>query len=81
MCDHLGLGINAAPNEHSSDPPLFGGWSTVMSHPAELLAGNHRIHALKEFLKQRKIADKSDRWWVCGQLKLNTETRRQLHST
>jgi len=63
MCDHLG--INAAPNDHSGDPPFFEGWSTVASHPAELLAGNHRIHALEEFLKQRKITDKSDRWWVC----------------
>jgi len=63
MCDHLG--IDAAPNDDSSDPPFFEGWSTITSSSAELLAGNHRIHALKAFLEQRKITDKGDRWWVC----------------
>lgn len=29
------------------------------------MAGNHRIHALEAYLKQRKITDKSERWWVC----------------
>jgi hypothetical protein len=63
MCDHLG--IDSAPNDHNADPPFFEGWSAVTSSPAELLAGNHRIHALKEFLQRRKITDRSDRWWVC----------------
>jgi hypothetical protein len=63
MCDHLG--IDAGPNDHSTDPPHFEGWSTLTSSSAELLAGNHRINALKEFLKQRKITDKDERWWVC----------------
>jgi hypothetical protein len=63
MCDHLG--IDVAPNNHSGDPPFFESWSAVTSSPAELLAGNHRIHALKEFLDRRKITNKSDRWWIC----------------
>jgi hypothetical protein len=63
MCDHLG--IDADPNDHSSDLPFFEGWSTLTSSSAELLAGNHRINALREFLKQRKITDKDERWWVC----------------
>jgi hypothetical protein len=63
ICDHLG--IDVTPNDHSTDPPFFEGWSAFTSSPAELLAGNHRIHALKEFLKQRKITDKNERWWVC----------------
>jgi hypothetical protein len=37
MCDHLG--IDADPNDHSSDPPFFEGWSTLTSSSAELLAG------------------------------------------
>ena len=64
MCDRLG--VDATPNDSSgANPPYFEGWSSFTSCPAELLAGNHRVHALGEFLKQRKIADKSDRWWVC----------------
>jgi hypothetical protein len=60
MCDRLG--IDATPNDHSTDPSSFEGWSTFTSSSAELLAGNHRIYALEAFLKQRKITDESKRW-------------------
>jgi hypothetical protein len=42
----------------------FMDWMLVNGRPAELMAGNHRMEALKEHLKQLKSAD-DERWWIC----------------
>ena len=42
-------------------PPCFGDWEKVTGCKAELLAGNHRVEALKELLKESAA---SERWWT-----------------
>jgi hypothetical protein len=59
MCERLG--VESTPNHHSTDLPFFEGWSAFASSSAEMLAGNHRVQALKAYLKQRKITDEGER--------------------
>jgi hypothetical protein len=63
MCESLG--IDSTPKDHSTEPPYFEGWTALTSSFAEMLAGNHRIQALKAYLKQRKVTDERERWWIC----------------
>jgi hypothetical protein len=45
--------------------PSFEDWGDVIGEEAELLAGNHRVEALKEYLRQAE-SPKAERWWVCN---------------
>ena len=64
MCERIG--IDCGPNDPGAPLPSFKGWSSATSGAAEVLAGNHRIGALKAYLKQQKLTDDDDeRWWVC----------------
>lgn len=44
--------------------PSFLDWQGVNPEPVELMAGHHRVEALKEYLKDQKVA-KGDGWWLC----------------
>src|ERR1700754_3512927 len=43
--------------------PYFKEWMQIVGKEAELIAGNHRVEALKEMLKSDGGID--ERWWVC----------------
>jgi hypothetical protein len=43
--------------------PYFKNWMQVVGKKAELMAGNHRVEALKEMLKSGGEVD--ERWWLC----------------
>ena len=61
------IGINCTPNHPDAPLPSFKGWSSTTAGVAEVLAGNHRVGALKAYLKQQKLTDDDDeRWWVCN---------------
>lgn len=45
--------------------PSFEEWGDVIGERAELLAGNHRVEALKEYLRQSE-SPKAESWWVCN---------------
>ena len=65
MCQRIG--IDCTPNDPDASLPSFKGWSSTTAGAAEVLAGNHRIGALKAYLKQQKLTDDDDeRWWVCN---------------
>ncbi|KAF2133085.1 hypothetical protein P153DRAFT_253634, partial [Dothidotthia symphoricarpi CBS 119687] len=42
----------------------FEDWSSVVGEKAELMAGNHRVEAFKEYLQCLKLSQ-SERWWAC----------------
>lgn len=44
--------------------PSFMDWKDVNRRDAELMAGNHRVEALKEFLKLPGNQEQG-RWWIC----------------
>lgn len=44
--------------------PSFLDWQNVNSEPVELMAGHHRVEALKKYLKDRKDAE-GEGWWLC----------------
>lgn len=44
--------------------PSFMAWAQVNTEPVELMAGNHRVEALKEYLKSHHNAV-GERWWLC----------------
>jgi hypothetical protein len=65
MCERIG--IDCRPNDPGASPPSFKGWRSATAGTAEVLAGNHRIGALKAYLKQQKLTDDDEeRWWVCN---------------
>jgi hypothetical protein len=43
--------------------PSFLDWHNVNQEPVELMAGHHRVEALKEYLKDQKAKDEG--WWLC----------------
>lgn len=46
--------------------PYFKDWMQVVGKRAELMAGNHRVEALKEILSRSEDgAGNDERWWVC----------------
>jgi hypothetical protein len=45
--------------------PSFEDWDSVVGEKAELMAGNHRVEALKEYLRCFK-SSQAERWWVCN---------------
>jgi hypothetical protein len=44
--------------------PSFMDWKRVNDRDAELMAGNHRVQALEEYLKPLENAE-HERWWIC----------------
>lgn len=67
----LQLGPETRPeNEDGSVPardsewPSFDDWMQVNGTKAELMAGNHRVEALKEYVQRLELND-SERWWIC----------------
>lgn len=42
----------------------FDDWMQVNGTKAELMAGNHRVEALKEYVQRLELND-SERWWIC----------------
>ena len=42
---------------------LFKGWDIIVREKAELIAGNYRVEALKEYLRRSK-SSKNERWWI-----------------
>ncbi|KAL7939928.1 hypothetical protein V8C42DRAFT_158414 [Trichoderma barbatum] len=61
---------NAAIHEAEEDYngslrlPVFNNWNEVNSEKPEVLAGQHRIEALREYVKQTD-SDAGDLWWIC----------------
>jgi len=43
--------------------PSFKGWDIIVREKAELIAGNYRVEALKEYLRRLKLPD-NKRWWI-----------------
>jgi len=58
MLDHI------QPDGDKQEWPCFDDWILVNGTKAELLAGNHRVEALKEYLRRTKSEGK-ERWWIC----------------
>jgi hypothetical protein len=71
MVDHINrgrthnadLGSVDAPGD-KSEYPSFEGWDIIIGEKAELMAGNHRVEALKEYLRRSKSSE-NERWWIC----------------
>ncbi|KAF2174792.1 hypothetical protein K469DRAFT_770346 [Zopfia rhizophila CBS 207.26] len=74
MMDHIGW--EQAQNGHFAaargreiqekefECPSFKDWNTIIGEKAELMAGNHRVEALKEYLRRLGCGDE-ERWWIC----------------
>ena len=45
--------------------PSFMDWARVNSQSVELMAGHHRVEALKAHLKERQADTPEERWWLC----------------
>ena len=71
MLDHINRGRAHNADSGSVDAPgdeseylSFEGWDTIIGEKAELMAGNHRVEALKEYLRRSKSSE-NERWWIC----------------
>ncbi|KAH7459119.1 hypothetical protein FOMA001_g20261 [Fusarium oxysporum f. sp. matthiolae] len=51
-------------NQHQYDLLSFRNWADFNDEKPELMAGQHRIEALKDYVKQTN-SDSSDLWWIC----------------
>jgi hypothetical protein len=61
--------------------PWFGDWVKVNGARAELMAGQHRVEALKTFRKKGRLQTSSDAeplWWVCDVYDRGRYLRRHL---
>ncbi|KAJ9413922.1 hypothetical protein QL093DRAFT_2107741, partial [Fusarium oxysporum] len=63
--------INALPDTNQSHIQdrrqyvlSFRNWADFIDERPELMAGQHRIEALKDYVKQTH-SDSSDLWWIC----------------
>jgi hypothetical protein len=74
MLDHLNQkgsladdAVGASKDAPGADVelPSFEDWDSVVGEKAELMAGNHRVEALKEYL-QCLESSQAERWWVCN---------------
>lgn len=54
------VGVGSAPSEW----PSFNGWIAVNGEKAELMAGQHRAEALREYVRRTGSGD-DELWWVC----------------
>lgn len=68
MMDHLGW-AGTGTDDTASSWPSFQDWTLVNNHPAELMAGQHRVEALKMFLSKKgrlhTCSDDDPHWWLC----------------
>lgn len=67
--------------ETSSSWPWFRDWVKVNGHPAELMAGQHRVAALQALQKEGRLGASSDPdalWWVCDIYNRDTLPPKQL---
>lgn len=55
---------NGGEDVESREMLRFDDWMVVNDEKAEVMAGQHRIEALREYVKQTK-GDAKDLWWVC----------------
>lgn len=60
---HVGVS-NAQPGTHSGWD-VFDNWQSVVGNSIELIAGQHRVEALKEILRKRNQSGDEEGWWVC----------------
>lgn len=44
--------------------PIFNNWSEINDEKPEVIAGQHRIEALREYVRQTD-SDAGDLWWIC----------------
>jgi hypothetical protein len=55
--------------ETSPSWPWYGDWAKVNRRPAELMAGQHRVAALRAFFRKKgrlhASSDPDPLWWVC----------------
>jgi hypothetical protein len=51
-------------NNESWRLPMFDNWMDVNDEKPEVLAGQHRIEALRQYVK-KSDGDVKDLWWVC----------------
>ena len=73
MMGHLkllasGVGRLEGQAEDSVQPwPSFEGWASVNGSRAEIMAGQHRVEALKMFLERKgnEATRKEQSWWIC----------------
>lgn len=73
MMDHmkssaLGAGGSGDRPENNLEPwPSFEEWVLVNGSRAEIMAGQHRVEALKMFLERKgsEAARKEQSWWIC----------------
>jgi hypothetical protein len=91
MLDHLGRSGSQAEGTHGANEgahpvgaevPSFEEWESVIGEKAELMAGNHRVEAFKEYLQYSK-SSQAERWWVCNVydrgISLSTRSPRQAN--
>ena len=48
----------------SNEYPSFMNWAEVVGTQVEMMAGHHRVAALKDYLEAKK-AGPAERWWIC----------------
>ena len=71
MLDYVGHGKEQSGEEW----PFFKDWMVVNNgRKAELLAGNHRVEALKEYLQDGNLEE--ERWWICDLYDKGKQTKR-----
>lgn len=51
-------------NNESWRLPMFDNWMDVNDEKPEVLAGQHRIKALRQYVRKSN-GDAKDLWWVC----------------
>ena len=71
MLDHINRGRahnidlgSADASRDKSEYLSFKDWDTIIGEKAELIAGNHRVEALKEYLRRSKSSE-NEGWWIC----------------
>jgi len=64
--------------KHRQEWPSFDDWIMINGKKAELMAGHHRVEALKEYLRRTKTQG-DERWWICDLYDRGWHRRRYLH--
>lgn len=72
MLDHVGwehaqdgqVAASGDTQRKASEWPSFEDWDAIVGEKAELMAGNHRVEALKKRLQLSKCGNE-ERWWIC----------------
>jgi hypothetical protein len=67
MVAHLAT-VGEPTSSMPSSWPSFHDWMSVNGCPAELMAGQHRVEALKLFQKKNQLhtsLDEDPLWWLC----------------